>query len=100
MALCAEEIEIFLGPVDIAVKPEEQVSSRYVRRSVALRGVRPVENIRGAVFGNDDIRRVEVAVAKFVVLGHGVKAGVEFVTNGRVEIGLRNLTIHFVFQLG
>ena len=70
IALFAEGIEIKLCALDISVKPEEKIGARNVCRSVALSCVRPVDNVGSAVLGNNDVRRVEVAVADLRVLGH------------------------------
>ncbi len=88
VALRAEEVEIFLRSCYVAVEPEQKVRSRHVRRGVALRCVRPIEDIRRSVLGDDYVGGVEISVAKFVVFRHSVKTGVKFVTGGRVEIGV------------
>ena len=99
MALCAEHIEILLCAVDIAVQPEEQIRSCNVCGSISLRCVRPVYDIGRAVVCDDDILRVEVAVAKFCMLRHTVKTGMKLIACCCVKIRLRNLAIHLVLQL-
>ena len=46
-----------------------------VRRSVALRCVRPVDNIRRAVFGDDHVAGLIIAVAKFHMAGKPSTSG-------------------------
>ena len=99
VALQAEEVEIFVRKRRVAVQREEQEGARRVRGSVALRGVRPVDDVRLSVLvGDDDVAGVEVAVAHLVVLGHCFEAGVQIVTDRRGEIRLGDLAVHLVIE--
>ena len=68
--LFAEQRQIFLGSSVVARKLKQQVRARGVGGRIAYRCVRPVDYIRRAVLGYNDIRGVEVAVTQMRVLGH------------------------------
>lgn len=94
-ALLAEEVEIFFRAFDIARKPEKHIRSCNVRRSVALRCVRPVDEVRRAVLFHNDVGRVEIAVAELVVFGHALKPCVQFIFYTFVKIS----QVDFLFIL-
>ena len=97
----AEQLQVFLCAVNIAVQPEQQIGACGVRGGVALGGMRPVQNIGCSVLvGDNNIGRIEVAMSQLGVLGHCIQTGVQIVTGGRVEIGLADLADHFVLQFG
>ena len=75
----AKKVEVFVSRLFVAFEAEQKVRSRRVGGTVTLRRVRPVDDIRLTGGSDDDIARVEVAVAKFFMLGHTFETGVEFV---------------------
>ena len=123
--LGAEEAEIFFRELILLVQLEEKVGARRIRRAVALRGVRPVDDIgralfgdddvagravalRGvrpvddigrALFGDDDVAGLEVAVAQLGVAGQTVEADVKIVPHGRGIRACRNFGVHLIAQM-
>ena len=97
-ALLAEQIEIFLRALDIACEPEQHIRSCHVRGSVALSCVRPVDKVRRTVVFYDDIGRVEIAVAEFVVLGHTFQSRVQLIFYTFVKISQVYFPIHLVAE--
>ena len=98
VALEAVELEILLRQLLFAAEHEQQIGSRRICRTVALCGVRPVEDIGRAVGRDDDVGGVEVAVADLVVLLHARQTGVQLIAGGGVQISLTDLVLHLVLD--
>lgn len=96
IALLAEQIKVLVGLGTVALQAEQQIGARHIGGSVALGGMRPVEDIQAAVLGNDDVGRVEVTVADLVVLRHGFKARMKLIARGGVKIRLGDLAVHLI----
>ena len=60
--------------------------------------MRPVEDVPLSVGLQDNVGRVEVAVADLLVDVHTRQAGVQLVAGGRVEVGGGNLALHLLRQ--
>ena len=67
--LFAEQRHVVFRGLVVACQLEQQVRARGVRRSIADRRVRPVDNASSVVICYNDVGRVKVAVAQFVCLG-------------------------------
>ena len=59
----------------------------------------PVDDVGLVFFIDDDIGRVEVAVAQTVVSGHPFDAVVQIIAQRRGKVGLRDLAVHLVAVL-
>ena len=60
--------------------------------------MRPVEDVPLSVGLQNNVGRVEVAVADLLVDVHTRQAGVQLVAGGRVEVGGGNLALHLLRQ--
>ena len=61
--------------------------------------MRPVEDIRFSLVGDNDVGRIEISVAKFQVFRHALELSVKVVLHGFVEVRFRNFRVHLVFKL-
>ena len=96
VALAAEEGEVLRSHILIASQAEEEVGAGRVSRGVALRGVGPVQDVGRAVLGDDDVGRIEIAMAHLVVLGHTFQTGMQVVAGSGIQLRLADLSVHLV----
>ena len=75
----ARESHILLGSGDMAGEPEEKVRTGDVGERIAKSYVAPVDNAPIAVRGDDDVSRIEVAVAERLAARHRLKPHVKIV---------------------
>lgn len=92
-------IEVLLSSFLVVVEVEQQVSACNISGSIALCSMCPVNDVSGAVVLYDNVGWVEIAVAYLLMFVHTLKAGVQLITCGGVEVGFADLAVHFVLQL-
>jgi len=71
-------IQIFFGCFFLSREIEQQVGVCHVCGSVALRNMRPIDDVHFAVVAQNDVRGVEVSVAKVVEGRQCVNAAAQF----------------------
>ena len=97
--LGAEQLQVLLRKFILALQFEDEVRPRRIGRAVALRRMRPVDDIRRAVGRDDHIAGLEVAVAELVVAGQTVEAHVQVIADRCGICACRDLHVHLVAQM-